>query len=134
MEKKEIENYLIVPSVLFRMTKLPSAQYSAFCQRLHNLLDKYKTVVTDQVSEHIYKHDRSKAVSTCNEEARKYVELKWTTLDEKISLVSGKDLLGEINNLLQTEYGVSCSLTKIIKNIKNDEISGEVKDVIASLI
>jgi predicted ATP-dependent endonuclease of OLD family len=129
--KKEIENYLIVPSVLFRITRLPKNKYDCFCQKLDCLLDtSYKTFVTDKISEQIHTLDKSKAISTCNEEARKYIEQNWTTLDSKINLASGKDLISDINSWLKREYNVSCSLSKILKNLNIDEINQEVKDVI----
>ncbi len=121
-KKKEIENYVIVPSTIFRLTKLPSNKYADFREKLEGIVDEFKTYVTDQISDQIHNFDRGKSLSTCNAGARLIVESCWTTLENKISIVSGKELLSRINLWIRGEYGETCSLSRILKNIKEEEI------------
>ncbi|MEL7597268.1 MAG: hypothetical protein AAGU01_03595, partial [Clostridiaceae bacterium] len=65
---------------------------------------------------------------------RVFVESCWTTLENKISIVSGKELLSRINLWVSEEYGEACSLSRILKNIKEEEIDDEIKKVIINLI
>lgn len=133
-KKKEIENYVIVPSAIFRITKLPANEFDNFYKKIGEIVDEFKTYVTDQISDQIQKLDRGKSLPTCNSEARIIVESRWTTLENKISIVSGKELLSRINLWIKEEFGETCSLTRILRSIKEEEIDPEIKQVIESLI
>ena len=114
--------------------KLHVNQYEAFCANLEELVEGFKTPLVDQISEQIKKANRDKSIPTCNEEARAMIEPKWTSLDNKISLVSGFDLLSSVNSWIREEFGESCSQAKILKNMKAEDIDDEVKKVISQLV
>ncbi|WP_438432917.1 ATP-dependent nuclease [Gorillibacterium sp. sgz500922] len=132
--KKEIENYLIKPMMLFRLTGLPISKFEEFNIQLSELLDSYRVSVTDQISEQIHKLDRSKGIGKCNEEARTLILEKWTNNDEKISLIGGKELISDINVWMKENYSKSCTLARMVRNIRAEEIDEEVKSVIDMLV
>ena len=132
-ERKEIENYVIEPQVLFRLTSLEKEEYGQFLEKLEKLLDEFKDDVFDQYAEHIGKY-RKCASSTANKEARKYVNNHWKSIEEKIAMVSGKKLLKVINNWMKTEYGVSCTMYKILSAFTENDICEEMKEVVADLV
>jgi Predicted ATPase len=133
-KKKEIENYLINPSVIFRISRLPENEYDTFIKQFETIVDDFKTEVTDNIAEQIKNIEKSKSIKTCNLEAREIVEAKWTNLENKIDLVNGKSLLNKINSWMKTQYNKSCSRDKILAHIKPEEIDKEIKEVLEVLI
>ena len=129
--KKEIENYLIKPSMLFRLAELPDSEYDMFISKFNSLIDANKTSITDHIAEKLL--DKSKGLPKCNEEARCIVNEKWDTLEGKISLIGGKEFISQINVWMKESFNKNCSLRKMIKNLRADEIDDEVKDVLELL-
>lgn len=132
-ERKEIENYIIEPKVLFRLTLLDKAKYEQFLISFEKMVDRFKEDTFDQCAEHISKY-RKCAVSTANKEARMYIDNHWTTLEKKISIISGKKMLKEIMKWMRSKYGVSCSVNKILMAFRPDDICEEMKSVISELV
>ena len=132
-KRKEIENYLLEPRVLFRLSKLPPEKYEEFIQKLENLADSYKDQVFDQYAEHIQKYKKGN-VSETNKIARAYVNDYWKNLNDKLMLIGGKEFLRAIKKWYRTEYKVSLSDTKIISEFRVEEFDKEIVDVIYKLI
>lgn len=128
-KKKEIENYLLVPSALFRITKQTENDYDKFLERLNVLLDEEKDGITDQLAQHILEVNRGKALPTCYAEAREVMKNRWTTTENKLSMVSGKSIIKKIAEWMKREYNVNCSKALIINSIYPHEINREIIDV-----
>lgn len=133
-EKKEIENYLLIPEVLFRVTKLEREKYNDFLEKLEALVEDEKDNIVDQISQHFKEVNAGLDVSACNRQARKEMEIKWRSLEEKLSLVSGKKFIKKLNNWMREEYGVSCSIDRIIKEIRANEVENEMVEVLNLLL
>lgn len=58
------------------------------------------------------------------------LEKKKQKAEENLSLVSGKMFIRKLNDWLRKEYKVSCSIDKIIKEMKADEIENEMAEVL----
>lgn len=129
-KNKEIENYLIVPDVLFRISKAPKYKYDNFIEKLERLVDDEKEKLTDNFSQQYQLLDKSLGIGKCNDWARKHVAKYWTTLDSKIRLIPGKDFLHVINQWLNDDYGQSCSIPKIIRNMTPDDIDYEITETL----
>lgn len=132
--KKEIENYLLVPKAIFRITGKTEDEYDVFLKGINNLLEEEKDSITDQLAQHIFEADRSKSMSTCNGEARRVMKKRWITLEDKLSMVSGKYMIKKIDDWLKRIYHVSCSRTVIMSHLKSDEISREIRDVFDKMV
>ena len=96
--------------------------------------NKQKDTITDQLAQHIFEADRSKSMSTCNGEARRVMKKRWITLEDKLSMVSGKYMIKKIDDWLKRIYHVSCSRTVIMSHLKSDEISREIRDVFDKMV
>lgn len=131
--KKEIENYLLIPKVLFRITELTRENYENFLVNFEALVEEEKDNIVDQISQHIKEANARLDVSACNRQARKEIEMKWRSLEEKLSLVPGKKFIRKVNNWMRKEYGVSCSIDRIIKEIRVDEVESEMVEVLKLL-
>lgn len=91
-KKKEIENYLLIPEAIFRITKQTKEKYKDFLVKFEALVDEEKDNIVDQIPQHFKEANVGWSVSTCNQQARKVIEKKWKSLEEKLSLVPGKNL------------------------------------------
>ena len=54
-KRKEIENYLLEPEVLFRISKQSQEKYDVFMKELEEVADEFRNRVFDQYAEHILK-------------------------------------------------------------------------------
>lgn len=132
-EKKEIENYFIIPKAIYRIVKKQYEGYEAFCDDFELLLDAEKDDVVDKISSQIYHLNRNLEISTCNKRAREIVNSKWNSIESKINLICGKDFIKKINNWLREKHKLSCTFEKLYSNIKPEEFCDEVKNVIKDL-
>ena len=135
--RKEIENYIINPKVLFRTVKSINSLVteSEFMVFLTNIVDGFAIQVQDQYSaNYSLSNGGSKNLITCNEQARIFMSENWTSLDNKIKLVPGKDALKRVMELMKANYKVSSSFTSIIKSFKPEEIDAEIKSVLDDLL
>ena len=132
--KKEIENYILIPSAIFRITQLPKQEYSNFLKSYEELVDSFKDQVREKIASKIQEFQKGWELCKCMKNARELMIEKWVGLEGKMALVGGKELLHKTNEWMNSKYNVSCSRDKIFKNINKNEISEEVKKVINSLL
>lgn len=138
--RKEIENYFIVPEVLFSyIPKEFGLDYEQFLSELDDLLEHEKDSVFDayanqyRVDSKFLSSGEQWDVSRCNREARIYFNSHWQTLDDKISLVNGKSFIKKIRNQFQTKYGVDVTITKILNSFDKDNIPKEMQEFLMLL-
>lgn len=132
-QRKEIENYLIIPQVLFNfIPKSFSITYDVFVRQLEVLLDEQRDKVFDAYATQ-YRIDCKELANgqqwdtaTCNQNARTYLKEHWNTLNDKIALVGGKDFISVLAKYFQDNYKVSISVRKILEEITPDVISDEI--------
>ncbi len=139
-EKKEIENYLIVPEVLYSL--IPSKfniSYDEFIVTLEKIIDQQKDSVFDSISGQ-YRIDCKELsegqqwdTATCNQRARTFLSKNWTSLENKISIVGGKEFLSILAKYYKDNYHFSISAKKIIANMSVDNICQELKDFLKQL-
>ncbi len=134
--KKEIENYILIPAALFRITQRSQRDYDIFLKNFSILIEDFKDQVQDQISAKIIDYNKAQGLDTSSslQIARGIIKEKWTTIESKLSLVSGKEMISKINGWMKEQYNKSCSMDKIIKNIRSDEVDDEIAHVINELI
>lgn len=138
-EKKEIENYLLNTTILYQFVpKKLGIGYESFIKTIDDLVELQKDSVFDSYSTQ-YRVDNKLLsneqweLKTCNQNARKFLETHWTTLDNKLSLVGGKDFLSCIFAYFKDEYKVSLSKQKIIQSFTPTTIPQEIREFLAQL-
>lgn len=131
-KRKEIENYLLEPEVLFRLSKQEEEKHDIFMHELERFVDTFEDNVFDQYAEHILKF-RKIDVSTANAQAREYMKNKWIDLRSKLSMVGGKKFLKELIKWFRKVYGENITQSKIISEFNKDEFDEEIKNVIRSI-
>lgn len=132
-ERKELESYLINPNVLYKFIK-DNVSYEDFISGLNYALDSFYYELMDQYSNSIHEVDRSKNIQTTNQEARLYIDARWDSLDKKLRLINGKNLLSFIIKYMKEKYKVSINKNKILDKFSVEDVDKEIKNVIDSII
>lgn len=132
-KRKEIENYLLEPPVLYRLINGKEA-YGEFLNKLEALADKYKDDVFDQYAAQLIRYDKSLNTSTANKKAREFIRQNWNSLESKLSLVSGKKMLKEINQWMNKEYKIKCTMNILFREFTKEDVCDEMKEIINQLI
>lgn len=134
-KQKEIENYLILPQVIARVIaknkNVEDLTESVIKDKINSIVEIQKDYVIDSYATSIQNFDKKKVVSTANQEARQFVNSKWST--HKISLVSGKYILTQLFDLLKKEHNISMSINSILQEIQKDDIPTEIIKVLNAI-
>lgn len=137
--KKEIENYLLVPTAIKRIidTELQLKDIVVPIEivesALESAIDKEYEEVFDAVATGYLNANRSEGLKKANQFARRYLKERWGTFDEKLSVVSGKTVLSSMSTWAQEIYGVSFSAERIAWELVYSEIHEEVRYVVSSI-
>jgi len=133
--KKEIENYLLIPSAICRLVKSRRKQSDISEMEISNNINKFceelKDDVIDSFATEIRNRDTSKEIKTINQTARKYINDRWE--NEMWSLVSGKTILSKLFAWISQSSKVSLNKFIIAREIKLSEIDSEVIKVITCI-
>lgn len=126
--KKEIENYFIIPDVIYRILKKSNSRIclNDVLNQIDKLVIECYNSVFDAYSEHFIQINRGGGVTTANIETRKIMNEKWKTFEGRLSLVSGKRILKEISLWANKEFNTHLSLKTIIRELKKNEIEEEM--------
>ncbi len=71
--------------------------------------------------------------TTVNEMALNELDRRWHSLEDRLSLIPGKDALSHLNASLQAASAVSVTPAAIIDAMRVDEVPSEMKDLISML-
>jgi len=133
--KKEIENYLFSSTAIFRIlqkNKRTSKPISLKIieDQLNEIVEGMKTEITDKFADEIQSKNRKWQPSTVNQKAREKVELLW---NNKIDIVSGKELLNKFNFWCNSQYNTSLTVNGLARELKKEEIPLEMIKVITAI-
>ncbi len=135
--RKEIENYLIAPKAISRIINRETIldvcadksriieQIEKICNDLYN--DTFDCIAT-QIS-----YANSREYQKANSKTRTIMDEYWKSIDGKLTLVSGKEVLKRLSAWSQENYHVSLNSEKIAKEMKEEEILPEMKKVIQAI-
>ena len=130
-KKKEIENYIVTPQIVFSASKLPESKQDELYRELELSVEKYKDSITDQYGKKFFELNKNgRDVTTIMPMAREYVNSKWNTLEEKMALINGKQLITEVIDVLREKFGVVCRKNDFISAMNVHNTSSELLDVL----
>jgi len=144
-KRKEIENYLLLPSVFTRALidavlerkergeqvspKLPSQQ--EVCALLAEITDPLKSQVEAQYvarRQDFFRFSHSKLDSaTIAQETLHVIDSKWRNLETRMEIVPGKEVLAALRLRVRTLYSVNVSDHRIINSFHLDEVPTDLK-------
>jgi len=148
LSRKEIENYILVPSAIDRAIAKRSDDRRKRTGRiecveavaedwLREYSDGRKSYVIAQFLAERKRHFRSiapgMAEATINEAGIEEFEKAWSSPRDRMALVPGKETLTWLNEKLQERWGVSISPAAIIDAMSAADIPPEIKSIIDAL-
>ena len=133
-EKKEIENYLVTPAVLSAVTKLESISQTEFLAAIGTAIERFRDTVFNGLSQSFYNSKKELGISAANDAARKYLNEQWTTLENRMSLISGKDLIKTIKEVAFRHFNIKLRNEDFINAMTVSNISSELLFALRSLI
>ena len=136
-KRKEIENYLLVPRAIARLIdkrmkdKKPKPSAGDVQAAIEQITEQLHDVVFDAIADAEQSGRISRAPA--NTLARQRLGVRWGSLDGRLYLVSGKEVLSQLSSWSTENYGVSFSVEAITREILPGEIHDECKDVLRQI-
>lgn len=146
--RKEIENFLLVPTVLERAVHArleDRRRRSATAKPLTHELTAVLTHLTDAMrlevqSQYLTTYVRYERVarhgiddSTLTGEALGLFEECWAGLGGRLTVVSGKEVFARLNTFLMEQYDVSLSQGAVVRMFRVDEVPQEMVDLVTRI-
>jgi energy-coupling factor transporter ATP-binding protein EcfA2 len=136
--KKEIENYVINPATLRRHINQNKRKWSAVSEKevadaLNRMCEELKDHTMDNISETFIRMKRPKTATDGNRYARACLDARWTSLPEKLGIVSGKAMMSRISAWTQDSYGVGVNPHSFAKSMLPSELDPELASVIRAI-
>ena len=145
-DAKEIENLLIIPTVIERIVVLgindrnqKTGESVKYSDSILSIINDISTPMKSEIlGQHIAKRSAfykasGKDNSTITKETIEWFDKKWNSIDSRISLLPGKETLHKIRDYIQDKYRISISDSKIIDFMKKEEIPTEIRSIISWL-
>jgi hypothetical protein len=107
LERIEIENYLIIPEIF---AEISNKEIDFIKSKIIELAESLRGPTFDRIlKEKVEEYKKIKSdidISTISKETREFINSSWTTFDNIVKIVPGKELKGRIFEWLQTEYNI----------------------------
>jgi hypothetical protein len=138
-KNKEIENYLLVPQAIYRTLARrarevePRLTADLISQKLFELAGELRDEIMDAYSAEFLAENRTGGPTQANRAARERMAAHWETPEGRLSLVSGKQVLGRLSEWTQLNYGVPISPMRIARELRQSEIAREIVDVLEAI-
>ncbi|QUE91092.1 ATP-binding protein [Pseudomonas sp. SCA2728.1_7] len=143
--RKEIENYLLVPSVLKRCVNKAVADRASrngenaeevdVGPELERISKHFEATVQGQYIAKYVEFHRScrKDSAVLNTEAIQLFNNKWQDLETRMEVVCGKDFLREFRSVMSSVYSITLTDFKIIDEFKVSEIPADLVSLLSEL-
>lgn len=132
-EKKEIENYILTPQSIFRLTEQEQEAYPTFLEELSKELEQLREQTLGGFLDQLDRNCRGQASSTKYQTATTELERRWKTLEDRLSVCNGKDLISCINSWIEHRYHKKSSRKKLLDSLTVEDVCDEMKRVIMVL-
>jgi predicted ATP-dependent endonuclease of OLD family len=145
LNRKEIENYVLIPQVLKRVVekeytrrydKETIIDINEISRMLDESCESLKNDVIFAIQDKIIKYERPSTgidYPTAGKKALDYVNSKWKTLENKLSIVPGNEILSKFTSLCQEKWGISFSLNSVLFSMTAEEVDTELFEFIDTI-
>lgn len=135
--RKEIENYLLVPEaiarVLCRRSKRVKGVDAAEIEKaLDEIAEGMKDDVLDRFIESFHAIDKASGPAMASKRAREYARENWNG-SGRLRLVGGKEVISALSAWAQNRYSVSLSPLAIAAELRREEIDEAVVSLISRI-
>jgi predicted ATPase len=144
--RKEIENYLLVPSVLARALEKAVQERNrrasssvkvamTIAELLNKITEPMQSEIQAQyISKRLeYFSCRGLDAKTITVDALKVFHAKWKDLPTRMEIVPGKSVLRELRSRLAELYGVTLTDHKIVSEFQKDEVPADMLELLQGL-
>lgn len=146
--KKEIENFLLVPKAIERAIQIRLEEVKkrtgkdlVFNENLESILkelsDEFKNKTQAQLQSHRFKFEKSinpkHDESTIIEKILQEFDDIWNTLEQRLTIISGKDFLSRLNTYLQDKLKITITHANIISAMTPELVPKEMKEIIEKI-
>lgn len=133
--KKEIENYLLVPTAISRIINSSKKKGGVLnsdlvLKKMLGIAEDMKDEITDAIASEIQMKNKGIMAGTAHKSARERVSNSW---GNKLGFVSGKQLITKLSEWAQAEYGVSFSSNRIATTVTKEEIDSELAGIVLKI-
>lgn len=131
--KKELENYLLVPSSIARFIKKKRPNIdkdivqNEINEMLRNICDGLKENVVDNISDEEFHGEKGVEPSTVRKKVQKELDSQWDDLSAALNYVPGKEVVSMLSARCQQRYKVSFSPQQIASCMLKNEIDKEIE-------
>ena len=138
-KRKEIENYLLVPSAIQRVITRDAAPETPILRvadieaKLDEIAESLRLNVLNGMATAFFEEDRKLGFPGANKKALERLESIWKTRRGRISAVCGKDVLHKLFDWVSSQFKVSLSTLKLAKEISEHELDPEVRQIVSAI-
>ena len=139
-DRKEIENYLLVPAVLektlnrlrrdrFRRTGEVTEDGNSIVDSLNEITTPLKAEVQSQfiAKRGAFYRSTGKDASTISREAIETFDQNWDDDELRLTIVPGKKVLRQLSSRLQSQYKVNLTSARIIEQFRESDIPADLR-------
>lgn len=133
--QKEIENYLICPTAIYRIiarkrTNIKALTLNRIIKAIDEITEGMKEDYIDKIADQISSKNRNLQPSSINKTARDKVANLW---NKKNEILSGKEILKKVNIWSNENFKTSITAVTLASELNYDEIPNEIKDVLNAI-
>jgi energy-coupling factor transporter ATP-binding protein EcfA2 len=143
--RKELENYLLVPSVIERAIRMvlkssgkPGVKAPTVAD-IEKMLDEIsrpmKNEILGQLVAKRWAFLRSTGVdqASITAEVIERFDCQWPPLEARLSIVPGKEVLKRLRERVREQYGITLTTQRIVTAFRKDEIAEDLKTLLDKL-
>ena len=134
LHRLEIENYLIIPKIF---ADLLHVDVSIVENKINEFAELLKGETFDRILEgkvwEYRKLGKNFNLAKVSKETREYMDGQWSSLEEKIAIVPGKEMKAKIFEWMQQEYSYSCSGKRILQKLEMEDIPEDLLEFFKEL-
>ncbi len=144
LKRKEIENYLLEPGVLCkalakRLQERKSEIAAPSLERVEELIMGITEVLKDEVfsqrSSKLNKFKKGTGLdeATIIKQAYRNADKIWKTLEGRIEISPGKQVLSDLNYMLQNEFSASLTQVGIVTSFNKENLPSDLHELLQTL-
>jgi predicted ATP-dependent endonuclease of OLD family len=148
LERKEIENYLLVPAAIERAVRerlkerenagkpVEDISNNRIISILSELSDEMKLLVLSQRISNTMRFFANKTAqdpSTVAAETIAILDSKWSDLHTRLAILPGKKFLSSLNERLHRDLQIAVSSASIVRNMTIEEIGCDLRQILRNL-
>lgn len=146
-QRKEIENYLLIPSSLQRAVERAIAdRISRVGEDLPSTIVDVAAVlrrITDAMRDDVqsqliarrtnYLRSTGRDVADITRETLAWFSTRWENFDVRLEIVPGKEVLRQFREEMQATYNISLTDVRIIETMRKEEIPNDLRQLLEAL-